>query len=374
VDRLLLHELASLLDDAAAGATVGVIDDLTGELALAAARLSMASVPVACDSLQDEHRVQRTLEAAEHHADEGPPGSRVHLVGSREDVVRTLSGSADGDSAPLPLILARLPKGLAALDELAEVVAAHAREDVTLLIGARDKFLSPSMNDVLRSHFGHVRATRGQQKSRALVAQDPRPGPLTYPRQQHHPDLALTVCAHGAAFAGTRVDRATRLLMSTFDRLPPSPHRIIDLGCGTGILAALVARERPQAQVVALDDSRAAVRSAQATAAVNGLAERVSVRRADVLTGEADASADIIVCNPPFHRGTTKDSTTALRMIADAGRVLRPGGELWMVYNAHLPYLPALRRQVGPTGILARDREYLVTRSARRVRRRLRVR
>lgn len=51
-------------------------------------------------------------------------------------------------------------------------------------------------------------------------------------------------------------------------------------------------------------------------------------------------------------------------MIADAARVLVPGGELVLVYNSHLPYLPRLR-EVGLTEILARDRSYLVTRTVR---------
>ena len=53
-----------------------------------------------------------------------------------------------------------------------------------------------------------------------------------------------------------------------------------------------------------------------------------------------------------------------LAMIDDAARVLVPGGELVLVYNSHLPYLPRLR-EVGPTEILARDRSYLVTRTVR---------
>ena len=57
-------------------------------------------------------------------------------------------------------------------------------------------------------------------------------------------------------------------------------------------------------------------------------------------------------------------STGSPRFIADAARVLVPGGELVLVYNSHLPYLPRLR-EVGPTEILAQDRSYLVTRTVR---------
>jgi len=37
---------------------------------------------------------------------------------------------------------------------------------------------------------------------------------------------------------------------------------------------------------------------------------------------------DLMVCNPPFHTGATVHAGVALRMLADARRVLKPGGEL----------------------------------------------
>ena len=50
---------------------------------------------------------------------------------------------------------------------------------------------------------------------------------------------------------------------------------------------------------------------------------------------------------------------------ADAARALRPGGELWTVFNSHLPYLPALRRTVGSTTVLGQNPKYVVARSVR---------
>ena len=43
-----------------------------------------------------------------------------------------------------------------------------------------------------------------------------------------------------------------------------------------------------------------------------------------------------------------------------------PSGELWMVFNSHLPYLPALRRVVGRTTVAGQNPRFTVTRSVRR--------
>jgi uncharacterized protein YndB with AHSA1/START domain len=44
---------------------------------------------------------------------------------------------------------------------------------------------------------------------------------------------------------------------------------------------------------------------------------------------------------------------------------LRPGGELWLVYNTHLPYRSTLRTVIGRPELITQDQGYLVTRSRR---------
>jgi 16S rRNA (guanine1207-N2)-methyltransferase len=92
----------------------------------------------------------------------------------------------------------------------------------------------------------------------------------------------------------------------------------------------------------------------------------MSVVRDDAAASLPAGSVDLVVCNPPFHLGTTVSDTVAERLFAGAARVLRPGGELWCVYNSHLPHRRALQRIVGPTRQVTRDPTFTVTASARR--------
>ena len=92
----------------------------------------------------------------------------------------------------------------------------------------------------------------------------------------------------------------------------------------------------------------------------------VTVLRDDALSTVPDASADLVVCNPPFHSGTALHTDAAHRMFAAAARVLRPGGELWTVYNSHLLYKRDLGRVVGPTTMAGQNPKFTVTRSVRR--------
>src|SRR6185312_10132546 len=102
-----------------------------------------------------------------------------------------------------------------------------------------------------------------------------------------------------------------------------------------------------------------------ATAGANGVGDRVTSLRDDALSTVPDASADLVVCNPPFHEGTTLETDAAHRMFAAAARVLRPGGELWTVYNSHLRHKSALGRVVGPTTMVLQNPKFTVTRSVR---------
>src|SRR3712207_6751294 len=135
--------------------------------------------------------------------------------------------------------------------------------------------MTHAMNDVLGTGFTEVRATLARQKSRVLVARGPRPGVTsTFPRRQEHPDLGLVVSAHGAAFAGAKVDAGTRALLAALPRMAPDARTAMDLGCGTGVLATSLALARPGLSVLAGDQSAAAVASAAETAGANGVADR----------------------------------------------------------------------------------------------------
>lgn len=349
-DRLVLDEAAPVLAEAR-GRDVVVIGDHHGALTLGAiTRHGLSGVRTHQDRLLGE----RALHA---NAD------RLGLAGftSHELTPELVAGAR--------VVLLQLPRSLDALDEIAALVAEHADPEVVVVAGGRVKHMTTAMNDVLARHLADVQARLARQKSRVLVASGPRPAgnrpAPRWPERREHPDLGLTVLAHGGAFAGAGIDIGTRALLAHLDAVPADATSAVDLGCGTGVLAVLLARARPGLTVTATDESAAAVASARATVAANGLADRVVVLRADGAEPVPDASTDVVLLNPPFHVGAAVHAGIARTLFADAARVLRPGGELWAVWNSHLRYRPALERAVGPTRQLSRDPKFTVTVSTR---------
>jgi len=350
-DRLVLDEAAPLLDGAAPGLVVA-IGDRYGAVTLGAVdRFGLTGVRAHTDRLTGE------LALAENAARLG-----------RADAFRSLADLGPELVAGARVVLLLLPRSLDALDEIAALVARHADPSVVVVAGGREKHMSRAMNDVLARHFAEVRASRGRQKARVLHAAGPRAvdgGAPAWPATARHDDLGLTVRAHGAAFAGARVDIGTRFLVEHLADAVPDARTAVDLGCGTGVLASALAAARPGVEVVATDESAAAVASARATVEANGLAGRVRVQRARGTAGIPDASADLVLLNPPFHVGAAVHDGVARGLFTEAARVLRPGGELWCVWNSGLGYRPALQAAVGPTRQVARNPKFTITASRR---------
>jgi 16S rRNA (guanine1207-N2)-methyltransferase len=357
-DRLVLTEAGAAIETAGAGRVV-VVGDRYGAMTLGAIALHGADdVRVHQDPITGEQALRHNAIRTELGA------TRVGLT----DGFRHLP-MAPELFAGASVVIGHLPKHLDALREIAQLAAVHADAEITMFLGGRVKHMTRTMNDVLNECFTDVRASLAQQKSRILMASGPRPAAelssTAYPMRQHHLDLDLWVCAHGGAFGGTKVDMGTRFLLGYLDRMHPTAATAVDLGCGSGVLAAALARDRPVLSVLATDQSSAAVSSAAATAAANGLTERVRVLRDDAMSTLPDASVDLIACNPPFHIGTSVYAGAALRLFDAAGRVLAPGGELWTVSNSHLAYDRALTLAVGPTRVAGRNTKFTVTVSTR---------
>jgi 16S rRNA (guanine1207-N2)-methyltransferase len=353
-DRLILDEADEALEETGAEpGRVVVIGDNYGALTLgAAAVLDLHGIRVHQDSLAGELALAAN---ARRVVDLDLTGRFRNLPLSRE----LLEGAT--------VVLLQLPRSLAALDEIARAVAAYADPSVVVYAGGRVKHMTTAMNDVFAASFDSLVPTLARQKSRVLVARNPRPGvAVAAIRREFHDDLGLWVCASGGAFAGTKIDIGTRFLLGHLDEMRPDARHAIDLGCGTGVLAAALARARPDLSVTATDQSLAAVESATATMEANGLAERVAVVRDDALSGFDDGSAELVLLNPPFHTGSTVHAGIALKLFDAAGRVLASGGELWTVFNSHLSYRAALHRAVGPTRQVDRNAKFTVMVSTKR--------
>jgi 16S rRNA (guanine1207-N2)-methyltransferase len=111
------------------------------------------------------------------------------------------------------------------------------------------------------------------------------------------PDVYLELETDAGVFSASRLDPGTRLLL---DEAPPPPEAgdLLDLGCGYGPVACVLAARSPAATVWAVDVNERALELCARNAARAGLA---NVRC--VTPGDGPAHVDAIWSNPPVRIG-----------------------------------------------------------------------
>ncbi|MCG9014336.1 methyltransferase, partial [Laribacter hongkongensis] len=121
--------------------------------------------------------------------------------------------------------------------------------------------------------------------------------------------------------------------------LPPQAELAFDIGTGSGVLAAVLAR-RGVARVIATDQDPRALACAADNLARLGLAEQVEVRQADLFPA---GRAGLVVCNPPWlpaqptspieYAVYDPDSAMLKGFLAGLAEHLAPEGEGWLILS-----------------------------------------
>jgi methylase of polypeptide subunit release factors len=147
---------------------------------------------------------------------------------------------------------------------------------------------------------------------------------------------AFPTDAADSVFFGPDTYRFAQMIHAHLQQNFAPIHRAVDIGCGAGVGAIVIARARREAQVLALDINPAALRLTAINAALAEVAN-VEVHPSDLLQG-VDGEFDLIVANPPYmadpaerayrHGGGTLGAGLSLRIVEQALNRLAPGGSL----------------------------------------------
>ncbi|EOU1337146.1 16S rRNA (guanine(1207)-N(2))-methyltransferase RsmC [Cronobacter malonaticus] len=168
----------------------------------------------------------------------------------------------------------------------------------------------------------------------------------------------LTIKTLPGVFSRDGLDVGSDLLLSTLS--PHTKGKVLDVGCGAGVLAAVLASHSPKVRLTLCDVSASAVEASRATLAANGFEGEVV---ASNVFSEIKGRFDMIISNPPFHDGMETSFEAAQTLIRSAVRHLNIGGELRIVANAFLPYPNVLDETFGNHEVLAQTGRFKVYRA-----------
>ncbi|MFG1490708.1 methyltransferase, partial [Oceanospirillum sp. HFRX-1_2] len=139
-------------------------------------------------------------------------------------------------------------------------------------------------------------------------------------------------------FSHGRLDEGTALMLQNMPRIKPSKvrnRRVLDMGCGTGVIGLSLLKRDPELEVTFCDVNAMALEATRRSLKANDLEGEVF---ASDMWSDVTERFDLIISNPPFHTGQKTDYDLADRFIRQAKKHLKRSGELRIVANRFLKY------------------------------------
>lgn len=157
-------------------------------------------------------------------------------------------------------------------------------------------------------------------------------------------EIEVKIASLPGVFSQKKLDIGTALLLDTLPKTMQG--KVLDFGCGAGVISCFIGKKFPNTQLSLLDVSALAITSAKKTLLLNNL------------TGEVFASNSLsnvtdryqhIVSNPPFHQGTKTNYQASEDFLKGIKHHIRPRGDITIVANSFLQYLPIMKEYIGIT-------------------------
>ena len=201
---------------------------------------------------------------------------------------------------------------------------------------------------------------------------------LDYHRFEHIADLEnLALYSKPGVFGWQKIDEGSQFLLDILkanrideNNTDVNNKKILDLGCGSGFLAisfiapfAHAAAGMENIEVVATDNNATAVLATQENIQRNKLDEKPGLRfkvLADDCAASLNDKFDLILCNPPFHKGHATSSELTEKFIAGAYRLLNKKGEAWFVVNSFIGVERIAKRYFPSVETVANNNQYKV--------------
>ena len=168
------------------------------------------------------------------------------------------------------------------------------------------------------------------------------------------------VSALPGVFSRDHMDIGSRFFIQQISQLNTLSGKVIDLGCGNGLLSLACLHYFPaqQLELMLCDDSSLALKSAQGNLLARGYSTGI-LHHSDALLN-VNIRADTILCNPPFHSGNRISTAAAERMFKQASKLLNKDGQLLVIANRHLPYAPLLKKGFKSIKQLNSDAKFVI--------------
>ncbi len=168
------------------------------------------------------------------------------------------------------------------------------------------------------------------------------------------PQGELTICNLVGVFSEKRLDDGSKLLL---ENLPQLSGRVLDFGCGAGVITAALLKAYPALDVECVDINAMALVSCELTLTANNM--QAKIYPSDGLS-QTQGKFDGIISNPPFHDGLSSTTDIASLFVKDSAAKLNPTGQWRIVANRHLPYGDVIEQYFNKVNVVVENNRYKV--------------
>ena len=157
-------------------------------------------------------------------------------------------------------------------------------------------------------------------------------------------DKTLKIAALPGVFSQNSLDTGTEVLLAHLPELVTG--KVLDFGCGAGVIAAYIGTVHPATQLTLVDVSALALHSAKTTLSLNQLSGQYIASNS--LSNVKD-TYDFVVSNPPFHQGVKTHYAATEQFLSEIKQNISSKGSITIVANSFLKYLPIMEKAIGNT-------------------------
>ncbi|MBA6389814.1 methyltransferase [Colwellia sp. BRX10-3] len=168
-------------------------------------------------------------------------------------------------------------------------------------------------------------------------------------------EKTLEIAALPGVFSQNALDTGTEILLAHLPDIMAG--KVLDFGCGAGVIAAYIGTVYPQTKLTLVDVSALALHSAQTTLSLNKLSGELIASNS---LSDVRERYDFVISNPPFHQGVKTHYAATEQFLADIKQNLARNGCITIVANSFLKYLPIMQEAIGKTKTLAIKKGFAV--------------
>ncbi|MEP1551303.1 MAG: methyltransferase [Paraglaciecola sp.] len=254
-----------------------------------------------------------------------------------------------------------MPKSKEQAKMLIANIAACLKTGADLLLVGENKGgvkSASKMLEVVSSQVNKIDSARHCALFAAKIDKTIKPFELTQWQKTFDIEVAgieYKICSLPGVFNHGSIDNGTSVLLNSEIKVPNG--RVLDFGCGAGVIGCFLGLKNPKAQIVMSDVSALAVYCSKESARLNDL--EVEVVASNGLT-EIKGKFSSVFTNPPFHTGIQTDYSVSESFISQVKQYLAADGTLNLVANKFLRYSELLEKRFKMVTLIEQTTQFSV--------------